>query len=638
MEDKVCSESQNVTFSVEVSHAGIDPLWTFRNQQLKAGPKYKMESSGKKHSLTVVNTMKDEEGAYSFHAGEKTCSAKLTVSGKLHLLDLIKRHVGRHHGASAGRDGGRVPDAALECEVANAQLKAAGRGGVQLPVSSSKTSATLRVEGELQQQRGGEYELPEGGGGEDEEDPEEPDGDGDQDSVFSLELTHSGVKGSQWIRNGVELQNSDKFQMFSQGTVHTLRVKSCSTQDEGVYSFKLGKLSANARLNVESEWGGSVSRRHPGPMDLQRLGAETSEKIQILSERKAHKLVLQNVDQSLAGEYSAVVGHLQCSATLTVEALRVTKPLKSVSVPETHTASFECEVSHFNVPSTWLKDGVDIEMSEKFRIVVQGKLHQLKITNTSREDAAEYTFVLGTTECPPRSPSAVRLLFNLKKSIKSEEREAAVLITSMLKDLRAQERDSITLEVTVNQENVSYKWLKNGVEVKSSERVSVRSRQLSHSLNIRNVHFGDGGEYSFVSGSSSCSASLYVEARVIEFTKKIKDIKITEKKKAVFECEISEPNVQVVWMKNGQELERRAERVVNLSLRGAFRFSVTAEKFVHRLMIQSVRMSDAGEFSVVAGSSVSRAQLVVEGRDVRISDPPERDITVRGALIHDNIY
>ena len=46
---------------------------------------------------------------------------------------------------------------------------------------------------------------------------------------------------------------------------------------------------------------------------------KTSEKIQILSERKAHKLVLQNVDQSLAGEYSAVVGHLQCSATLTVE-------------------------------------------------------------------------------------------------------------------------------------------------------------------------------------------------------------------------------------------------------------------------------------------------------------------------------
>lgn len=76
-------------------------------------------------------------------------------------------------------------------------------------------------------------------------------------------------------------------------------------------------------------------------------------------------------------------------------ALRVTRPLKSTKVNETQVATFECEVSHFNVPSTWLKDGVEIEMSEKFRIVVQGKLHQLKIMNTSRDDSAEYTFVCG---------------------------------------------------------------------------------------------------------------------------------------------------------------------------------------------------------------------------------------------------
>lgn len=49
-------------------------------------------------------------------------------------------------------------------------------------------------------------------------------------------------------------------------------------------------------------------------------------------------------------------------------------------------------------------------------------------------------------------------------------------------------------------------------------------------------------------------------ARVIEFTKKIKDIKITEKKKAIFECEVSEPNIQVMWMKDGQELDMSEER------------------------------------------------------------------------------
>lgn len=46
---------------------------------------------------------------------------------------------------------------------------------------------------------------------------------------------------------------------------------------------------------------------------------KSSEKCKILSERKAHKLILQNVDSNSAGEYTAVVGHLRCSAALTVE-------------------------------------------------------------------------------------------------------------------------------------------------------------------------------------------------------------------------------------------------------------------------------------------------------------------------------
>lgn len=44
-------------------------------------------------------------------------------------------------------------------------------------------------------------------------------------------------------------------------------------------------------------------------------------------------------------------------------------------------------------------------------------------------------------------------------------------------------------------------------------------------------------------------------ARHIEFRKHIKDIKVVEKKRAIFECEISEPDVQVQWMKDGQELQ-----------------------------------------------------------------------------------
>lgn len=75
-----------------------------------------------------------------------------------------------------------------------------------------------------------------------------------QDAVFTLELTHADVKGSQWIKNGVELQSSDKYEISSDGMIQTLKIRNCNTQDESVYSFKLGKLSANARLNVESQY------------------------------------------------------------------------------------------------------------------------------------------------------------------------------------------------------------------------------------------------------------------------------------------------------------------------------------------------------------------------------------------------
>lgn len=83
MEDRVCTETQNVTFEVELSHPGVDAVWTLRNHVLKPGPKYKIEAKGKRYTLTVMNTMKDEEGQYMFAAGEKTSSAKLTVSGRL---------------------------------------------------------------------------------------------------------------------------------------------------------------------------------------------------------------------------------------------------------------------------------------------------------------------------------------------------------------------------------------------------------------------------------------------------------------------------------------------------------------------------------------------------------------------------
>ncbi|NXK58204.1 TITIN protein, partial [Sylvietta virens] len=620
LHDITCTETQNVSFEVELSHSGIDVIWHFKGQPIKAGPKYKIEARGKIYKLTVVKMMKDDEGEYVFYAGEKKTSGKLIVAGGAISKPLSDLTVAESQ------------TAVFECEVANPEsegqwlqngrplamtdqyraesdgvkrrlvipaTKLEDMGEYSYEIASSKTSAKLKVEAVKIKKTLKNLTVTES-----------------QDAVFSIELTHPDVKGAVWIKNGVELESSDKYEITVKGTVHTLRIKHCVVTDESVYSFKLGKIGANARLHVETvkiikkpkdvtalenavvSFELSVSHDTvPVRWFHKNIELKQSDKYKMISQRKVHKLMLHNISPDDAGEYTALVGQIECKAKLFVESIHITKTMKNIEIPETKTASFECEVSHFNVPAVWLKNGVEIEMSEKFKIVVQGKLHQLNIMNTSSEDSAEYTFVCGNDR--------VSATLTVKP----------ILITTMLKDINAEEKDTITFEVTVNYEGISYKWLKNGVEIKSTDKCQIRTKKLTHSLSIRNVHFGDAAEYTFVAGKAASSATLYVEARHIEFRKHIKDIKVVEKKRAIFECEVSEPDIQVQWMKDGQELQI------------GDRMKIQREKYVHRLIIPSTRMSDAGQYTVVAGGNTSSANLIVEGRDIRIRSA-HKDIQV----------
>uniref|UniRef100_A0A3B3BYV5 Ig-like domain-containing protein n=1 Tax=Oryzias melastigma TaxID=30732 RepID=A0A3B3BYV5_ORYME len=266
-------------FEVEVSREDAEGIWYFGDKELSPSSKYIMSSRRGRHTLSVKDVRKEDQGKYTFVCGDLRTSASLKTKCILCVFAAVK---------------------------------------IKKTLRNQTVTET-------------------------------------QEAVFSLELTHPDVKGSQWIKNGVELQNSDKFEITSEGTVQTLKVKNCNTTDETVYSFKLGKLSANARLNVESKLNlmqnlccaaikivkkikdvtslvdgtasFEMSLSHDNvPVKWMFKGQElkSSDKCKILSERKAHKLILQNVDSSSAGEYTAVAGHLQCSAVLTVEGTQQT--------------------------------------------------------------------------------------------------------------------------------------------------------------------------------------------------------------------------------------------------------------------------------------------------------------------------
>lgn len=63
------------------------------------------------------------------------------------------------------------------------------------------------------------------------------------------------------------------------------------------------------------------------------------------------------------------------------------------------------------------------------------------------------------------------------------------------------------------------------------------------------------------------------------------------------------------------------------------RYKMSSDQFTHRLVLPSVRLSDAGEYTAVAGSNMSKANLGVEGRDVKISEPSDRNVSVSSHIL-----
>lgn len=51
------------------------------DKEIKPSSKYKIEAHGKIYKLTVLNMMKDDEGEYTFYAGENRTSGKLLLAG-----------------------------------------------------------------------------------------------------------------------------------------------------------------------------------------------------------------------------------------------------------------------------------------------------------------------------------------------------------------------------------------------------------------------------------------------------------------------------------------------------------------------------------------------------------------------------
>lgn len=246
-----------------------------------------------------------------------------------------------------------------------------------------------------------------------------------------------------------------------------------------------------------------------------------SDKIVIVVSGKVHQLTVMNTSKEDGGEYAFICGSDRVSATLTVNRKSAQTALDlqlliKLKEPEHHQrnprwrrrlgrARKGCGLKQSleNLESEHRKGSVIFEWNHPRKEVSvslncsqgPGFMKQLSLQSISVPD-----FIGALTE------NRHLLLCHCRTCC-----YPAIIITKPLQDLHAQEKDTVTFEVNINYDQISYRWLKNGVEIRHTDRCQARCKQLTHTLSIRNVHFGDSATYSFIAGSAVSQARLGVE-------------------------------------------------------------------------------------------------------------------------------
>ncbi|XP_072282925.1 myosin-binding protein C, fast-type-like [Pyxicephalus adspersus] len=206
-------------------------------------------------------------------------------------------------------------------------------------------------------------------------------------------------------------------------------------------------------------------------------------------------------------EYSCVAGDERCSTELYVKEPPVTidKPLEDQQVFVGDKVELEVEVSEEGAQVMWMKDGVELTRQEtfKYRFKKDGKKHILIINEATKDDIGRYSVMTNGGEC--------------EADLVVEDKKLEVL--QGIADLTVKATEQAIFKCEVSDEKVTGKWLKNGVEIRPSKRITMTHKGRVHKLIIDDVRPEDEADYTFVPDgyALSLSAKLNFLEVVIEY-------------------------------------------------------------------------------------------------------------------------
>ncbi|XP_034077356.1 obscurin isoform X9 [Gymnodraco acuticeps] len=438
-----------------------------------------------------------------------------------------------------------------------------------------------------------------------------------EDAVFKCVVSPEDTR-LVWRLNGKQVAPNERTVISSNGLCHMLCIHNCMVSDSGRVTADAEGTVSEAELQIQEQQVLFTKKMTPvvaeeyseatlevevgldsGEVQWMRQGVliHPGAKNTLKHKGRKHSLTIHRLAISDRGSYSCETLHDRTQAQLTVEPrrIKIKRGLTDIKTTERETASFEVELSHSNVPGTWMRNTIKLKPTNHYRMSAKGQVHSLTIYNLSVEDTGTFTFSVE----------------NLKTTARLVVKEPPVTIFRKLEDQKFPDGAVISIECELSRHNVDVKWMKNGVELKPGKELRIYSMGRKRFLQIMKCHVSDSGIYTCDAGDTTTSCTVEVYERELLILKRLQDVDIQEDQNAVFVCEISVEDLQGEWYKNGERIQPTS----TIKLR--------QEGTKHFLLMCNVKAEDSGEIKFVTRHVESVARLEVEELPVNIVKPLE---------------
>ncbi|XP_058436609.1 obscurin isoform X1 [Marmota monax] len=622
LQDMVATQKEKVTLECELSRPNVDVCWLKDGVELRSGKTMGIVAQGTCRSLIIYRCEMGDQGIYVCDTGEAQSSASLKVQGRSVQIvrPLEDVEVMEKEGAS------------FSCEVSHDEVPGQWfREGIKL-----RPSDTVRI-----RQEGKTYTLIyrrvlAEDAGEIKFVAENAESRAHL-RVKELPVTllrplrdkiamekHRGVLECQvsrasaqvrWFKGGKELQPGSKYEMVSDGLYRKLVINDVQPEDEDSYTCDAGDVKTSAQFFVEEqsitiirglqdvtvmepapawfECETSIPSVRPPKWLLGKTVLQAGANVGLEQEGTVHRLTLRRTCSTMTGPVHFTIGKSRSSARLVVSDIPVvlTRPLEPKAGRELQSVVLSCDFRPAPKAVQWYKEDTPLAPSDKYKMMLEGQMAELRILRLTPADAGTYRCQAGNAQS--------------SAEVTVEARDVAV--TQPLQDAEATEEERVCLSCELSREDEEVEWSLNGTPLYNDSFHEISHEGRRHTLVLKSVRRADAGTVRASSPKVSTTACLVVRAKPVVFLKALDDVSVEECGTLALQCEVSDPEARVVWRKDGVELgpSNKYDFLHTAGTRG--------------LVVHDLSHEDAGLYTCHVGSEETRARVSVHDLHVGIT-------------------